>query len=178
MCECFWLCFLFIYIYIYIYIYICIYIYIDIYMCLCVREQRVAAKHYYCIQHRKWNQRTVFKFRYYRLDKKMETPRNFKQIYFDMVFWLQPSREIRLCWSLLTVWVLEMIIKLCCNFQSCVFYISIPIRLRVRRSPADSFRFLPEFCFGKEVLLSFLNAVMTFKTARFDIPNNSVVLLH
>ena len=26
----------------------------------------------------------------------METPGNFKQMYFNMIFWLQPSREIRL----------------------------------------------------------------------------------
>ena len=29
--------------------------------------------------------------------KMMETPENFKQIYLNMVFWLQPSREIWVC---------------------------------------------------------------------------------
>ena len=31
------------------------------------------------------------------LDKIMETHGNFKQMYFNMVFWLLPSREIWLC---------------------------------------------------------------------------------
>ena len=33
----------------------------------------------------------------YGWDKIMKTPGNYKQIYFNMVFWLQPSCEIRLC---------------------------------------------------------------------------------
>ena len=50
------------------------------------------------------------------------------QIYFYMVFWLQPSREI---WPfeapflrfLIGNWVFKKIINLCCNFRSCILVI-------------------------------------------------------
>ena len=77
----------------------------------------------------------------YRLYKITETPGNFKQIYFNMIFWWQPSREIQLCaapfkqfWG---NWFLEMVITFWCNFRICIVVIfpnnprkspTIPIR--------------------------------------------------
>ena len=58
-----------------------------------------------------------------RFGKIIETPWNFKQIYFNMVFWLQPCGEIRLSYSFLGNCIFEMAIKLCCNFGGCILVI-------------------------------------------------------
>ena len=83
--------------------------------------------HTYIHTHTQTHTHTYIYIYIWGLDKIMETPGNFKQISFNMVFWLQPSRKIRLCavpilqfWG---NWVFEMVIKLCCNFQTCILVI-------------------------------------------------------
>ena len=109
----------------------------------------------------------------------METHRNFKQIYFSMVFWSQPPPQ--LCNSFLTVfektgfswWSLSSAVI----FGAVFLWSFLTISLRVRRSLSDNFRFLPEICFSKEVFPSFPNAVITFETVFLATPNNSAVFV-
>ena len=107
------------------------------------------------------------------LDKIMETPENFKPSNLNVVFWLQLSREIRLC----AVPFLRKMgsrdghkAQLLWAIFEAVFLWSF---LTTRQVLLNSFRFLPEFCFSEEVFFSFSNAVITFETVLLAIPNNS-----
>ena len=109
-----------------------------------------------------------------RLDKIKETPGNFKQIHFNMVFWLQPSHEIRLCAA-------PFLQFLRWSLNSAVIFVFLwsflTIRGSVWQSLSDRFRFLPEFCFSEVVFPTFSNAVFTFETVLFAIPNNSTLFV-
>ena len=69
----------------------------------------------------------IYIYIYTGLDNIMETPGNFKWIYFNMVIWLQPSREAGVVllpsYSFWATWVLKIVIKLCYNFRSRIFVI-------------------------------------------------------
>ena len=110
------------------------------------------------------------------LDEIMNTSGNFKQIYFDKVFLLQPSRDIRLCSPppSYSFWVNRILERWL--FISVIIFRTVflwPFQT-IRRSLSGSFRFLPEFCFSGEVFPSFSNAVITFKAVMLASPNNSV----
>ena len=102
------------------------------------------------------------------------------QIYFDMLFWLQPYCELRLCaapsYSFWINWVLDMVIKLYSNFRSCILVV-LPNNPRKSLTVPISFRFFPEFCFGEEIFPSFWNAVITFERVLLATPNNSAVFV-
>ena len=95
------------------------------------------------------------------LDNIMKTPGNFKQIYFDMVFWLQPSCFLPLLsYSFRGNFVLEMAIELCRNFRSRILVIlpnnllkspTVPIRQLSLPSrvllQSESFSFFLKCCY-------------------------------
>ena len=68
------------------------------------------------------------------LEKIMETPWHFK--HFNMLFWWWPSSEIQFCAAPFSQFLrklsLEMIIKICYKFQSCILVI---LRKNPRKSP-------------------------------------------
>ena len=94
-------------------------------------------------------------------DKIMETAGKFKQIYFNMIFWLLPFSEIWLYaasfllllkktrfsrWSLNSVVIFGAVFLW--SFQK--------IRIRSQRSLSDRFHFFLELCFSEEVFPSFI----------------------
>ena len=101
--------------------------------------------------------------------------------FFNMVFWLQLSREIRLCAALLTVFEENGFLRWSLNsvaiFGTSFFWFFLTIHVRVRQVQSDSFRFLSDFCFSEEVFLSFSKAVITFETALLATSNNSAVFV-
>ena len=113
-----------------------------------------------------------------RLDKILETPGYFKQIYFNMIFWLQIRLGVAPFkrffeetgfsrWSLNSAVI----------FGAVLSWSFLTICVRVRRSPSNRFRFLPEFCFCEEVFSSFANAVTTFETELLASQTNSAVFV-
>ena len=113
------------------------------------------------------------------VEQNKETPGNFNQIYFNMLFWLQPSREIRPC----AVPLLQILRKLSSRgghsaqlFRAVFLWSFLTIRPRVRRSLSDGFRFIPEFCFSEEVFL-LSQLLSTFETVLLAKPNNSALFV-
>ena len=87
-----------------------------------------------------------------------------------------------LCSSLLTVfeetefptWLLSSAII----FGAVFLWSFRTIRVKVRQSLSDRFRFLPWFWLEEEVLPSFSNPVITFQTVPLATPNNSAVFIY
>ena len=107
----------------------------------------------------------------------MEMPGNFKQIYFNMVFWLQSSHEIQFLRVFEEIGFSRRSLSCAVIFRAVFLWSFLTIRIRIWQSLSDSFHFLPEFCFSEEVFPSFSNAVFTFETALLATPNNSVVFV-
>ena len=74
-------------------------------------------------------------------------------------------------------WLLKRVIKLCCNFQSCILVI-LPNNLHKSLTVSIwQLSLSSEFCFSEEVFPSFSNAVITFERVLLATPNNSAVFV-
>ena len=111
----------------------------------------------------------------------METPGNFKFIlilFFDCSGPVKSSFVQLLSYSFWGNRVLEMVIKLCCHFRSCILVIlpnnppkspTVPMR--------QAFASFQRFASSEEVFPSFSNVVITFETVLLATPNNSMVFV-
>ena len=99
----------------------------------------------------------------------METPGNLEQFFLIWFSDCKPSvkpgfMQLPFFFFFWGNWVLEMSLRTAVIFGAVFLWAFLTIRLRVQRTQSDTFCFLLEFCFSKEVFPYFSNAVITFET--------------